>query len=147
MIMSHMMVIMFISSFVIQFFFMSIIMVNDVSNIRNTLGKAYLSAIMGLFMVLLEIVLHDVQYKTFSVNKYVILFSILAVSIYFYRKQVAITDKQYLEEMIEHHSMALLTSDEILKKTSNYEVAKIAKNIIQSQTDEIREMNIVSNKL
>lgn len=147
MIMSHMMVIMFISSFVIQFFFMSIIMVNDVSNIRNTLGKAYLSAIMGLFMVLLEIVLHDVQYKTFSVNNYVILFSILAVSIYFYRKQVAITDKQYLEEMIEHHSMALLTSDEILKKTSNYEVAKIAKNIIQSQTDEIREMNIVSNKL
>jgi len=141
------MVIMFISSFVIQFFFMSIIMVNDVSNIRNTLGKAYLSAIMGLFMVLLEIVLHDVQYKTFSVNNYVILFSILAVSIYFYRKQVAITDKQYLEEMIEHHSMALLTSDEILKKTSNYEVAKIAKNIIQSQTDEIREMNIVSNKL
>jgi hypothetical protein len=118
-----------------------------VSNIRNTLGKAYLSAIMGLFMVLLEIVLHDVQYKTFSVNNYVILFSILAVSIYFYRKQVAITDKQYLEEMIEHHSMALLTSDEILKKTSNYEVAKIAKNIIQSQTDEIREMNIVSNKL
>jgi Domain of unknown function (DUF305) len=147
MLMSHMMVIMFISSFVIQFFFMSIIMVNYVSNIRNTLGKAYLSAIMGLFMVLLEIVLHDVQYKTFSVNKYVILFAILAVSIYFYRKQVAITDKQYLEEMIEHHSMALLTSDEILKKTSNYEVAKIAKNIIQSQTDEIREMNIVSNKL
>jgi uncharacterized protein (DUF305 family) len=43
--------------------------------------------------------------------------------------------------------MALLTSEEILKKTSNYDVAKIAKNIIQKQTDEIREMNIVVSKL
>ena len=42
--------------------------------------------------------------------------------------------------MIEHHSMALLTSEEILKKTDNYDIAKLAKNIIQTQSDEINTM-------
>jgi uncharacterized protein (DUF305 family) len=60
--------------------------------------------------------------------------------IYLYRKQVAITDKQYLEGIIENHSVDLLTSEEILKKTDNYDVAKIAKNIIQRHQDEIREI-------
>jgi len=60
-----------------------------------------------------------------------------------YRKQVAIKDKQYLEGMIEHHSMGILTSEEILKKTDNYDVAKLAKNIIQTQKDEIRIMKSI----
>jgi uncharacterized protein (DUF305 family) len=63
-----------------------------------------------------------------------------------YRKQVAINDKQYLEGMIEHHSMALFTSEEILKKTNDYNIAKLAKNIIQTQTDEIKEMRDLINK-
>jgi uncharacterized protein (DUF305 family) len=49
--------------------------------------------------------------------------------------------------MIEHHSMALLTSEEILKKTDNYNVAKLGKNIIQKQKDEIREMKDLVNKV
>ena len=48
--------------------------------------------------------------------------------------------KVYMSSMIEHHSMGLLTSEEILKKSDNYDVVKIAKNIIQTQTDEIRIM-------
>jgi uncharacterized protein (DUF305 family) len=42
--------------------------------------------------------------------------------------------------MIEHHSMALLTSEKILEKTDNYNVAKIAKDIRQQQQDEINSM-------
>ena len=53
---------------------------------------------------------------------------------------------QYLNGMIEHHSMAILTSEEILKKTDNYDVAKLAKNIIQAQKDEIREMERLVKK-
>jgi len=48
--------------------------------------------------------------------------------------------------MIEHHSMALLTSEEILKKTNDYNIAKLAKNIIQTQTDEIRDMRKLLKK-
>ena len=143
---THTMVVMFVGSFIIQYFLMSTIMANKMENITNSLGKAYLSIIMGLYMVLLEIMMHDHHYHVLSLNLYAIIFAALALFIYLYRKQVAINDKQYLEGMIEHHSMGILTSEEILKKTDNYDVAKIAKNIIQTQKDEIREMKILIGK-
>ena len=42
--------------------------------------------------------------------------------------------------------MALFTSQEILKKTNDYNIAKLAKNIIQTQTDEIRDMRELLKK-
>jgi uncharacterized protein (DUF305 family) len=42
--------------------------------------------------------------------------------------------------MIEHHSMALLTSEEILQKTSSERVKKLAENIISTQEKEIEYM-------
>jgi len=140
---SHTMIVMFIGSFIIQYFLMPPIMVNTRSEITNNLGKVYMSVTMGLFMVLLEVMMHDHQYDVLSLNLYAILIVGLVLFIYLYRKQVAIKDKQYLEGMIEHHSMALLTSEEILKKTDNYDVAKLAKNIIQTQKDEIRMMKSI----
>jgi hypothetical protein len=101
---------------------------------------------MGLFMVFIEVMMHDHQYHVLSVNWYAILFALLALFTYLYRKQIAINDKQYLEGMIEHHSMGLFQSEEILKKTDNYDVAKIAKNIIQTQNDELRFMTNLLKK-
>ncbi len=140
---SHTMIVMFIGSFLIQYFLMPPIMVNSRSEITNNLGKVYMSVTMGLFMVLLEVMMHDHQYHVLSLNLYVFLIAGLVLFIYLYRKQVAIKDKQYLEGMIEHHSMGILTSEEILKKTDNYDVAKLAKNIIQTQNDEIRIMKSI----
>lgn len=122
-------------------------MINDIRYFTNNIGKAYLATIMGISMVILEIMMRDHQYHVFSVNWYLILFGLLAMFIYLYRVQAAIYDKQYLEGMIEHHSMALFTSKEILKKTNNYDVAKLAKNIIQTQTDELKAMKELVNKV
>ena len=143
---THTMVIMFVGSFIIQYYLMSPIMVSNRIYITNNIGKAYIATIMGLFMVLLEVMMHDHQYHVFSTNFYIILTALLALFVYLYRKQVAISDTQYLEGMIEHHSMALLTSEQILNKTDNYDVAKLAKNIIQQQEDEIREMRELLKK-
>jgi hypothetical protein len=140
-------IIMFIGSFIIQYFIMPPVMVNNTIYITNNIGKAYMAIFMGLFMVLLEIMMHDHQYGVLSLNLYAILISLLVLFIYLYRNQIAINDKQYLEGMIEHHSMALFTSDEILKKTDNYDIAKLAKNIKSQQTDELRVMNELVNKL
>ena len=137
---THTMVVMFVGSFLIQYFLMPPIMVNNRRYITNNLGKAYMSVIMALFMILLEVMMHDHQYHVLSLNLYAFIIAGLVLFVYLYRKQVAINDKQYLEGMIEHHSMGILTSEEVLKKTDNYDVAKLAKNIIQTQTDEIREM-------
>jgi Ca2+/Na+ antiporter len=126
---------------------MAPIMVNSRADITNNIGKAYMAIIMSLFMILLEIMMHDHHYDVFSLNFYLGIFVALIIFVYLYRKQVSINDKQYLEGMIEHHSMALLTSEEILKKTDNYNVAKLAKNIIQTQTDEIRTMRELADKM
>ena len=120
-------------------------MVNERVNITNNIGKAYIAVIMSLFMILLEVMMHDQQYHVFSINLYVLIFSGIALFVYLYRNQIAVNDKQYLEGMIEHHSMALLTSEEILKKTDNYDVSKLAKNIIQKQNDEIVIMRELLN--
>jgi hypothetical protein len=134
------MLVMFIGSFIVQYFLMPPIMVSNINYITNNVGKAYLATIMALSMVIIEVMMHDHQYHVLSTNWYAILFALLALFTYLYRKQIAVNDKQYLEGMIEHHSMALLTSEEILKKTDNYNVAKLAKNIIQSQSDELITM-------
>jgi Ca2+/Na+ antiporter len=137
---------MFIGSFIIQYFLMPPIMINQVTDFTNSVGKAYVSIIMGIFMVLLEVAMHDHQYDVCSTNFYIALLAVLILFVYLYRKQVAINDKQYLEGMIEHHSMALLTSEEILKKTDDYNIAKLAKNIIQTQETEIKTMKSLLNR-
>ena len=134
------MITMFIGSFIVQYFLMPQIMVNKITYITNNIGKVYLSTIMGLFMVLIEVMMHDHHYRVLSINWYAILFALLAIFTYLYRKQIGIDDKQYLEGMIEHHSMGVFMSDEILKKTDSYDIAKLAKNIIQTQNDELQIM-------
>ena len=143
---THTILIMFVGSFIIQYFLMPPIMVSENAYITNNIGKAYMAVIMGLFMVVLEIMMHDHEHNMLSLNLYAIFIVILALFVYLHRKQVAIDDKQYLEGMIEHHSMGIFTSEEILKKTDNYEVAKIAKNIIQTQNDELRAMRELIDK-
>jgi hypothetical protein len=143
---THTMVVMFVGSFLIQYFLMPPIMVNNRVYITNNIGKAYMSVIMALFMILLEVMMHDHQYHVLSLNLYAFIIAGLVLFVYLYRKQVYINDKQYLEGMIEHHSMGILTSEEILKKSDNYNVVKIAKNIIQTQQDEIKIMREILNK-
>ena len=137
---AHTLIVMFLGSFIIQYFLMSSIMTNSFENIKNSLGKFYLSVIMGLYMMILEIMMHDHQYAVFSMKYYIFFGCLLGFFIYLYRAQKYITDKEYLKEMIEHHSMALLTSNKVLEKTDDYNVSKLAKNIIQKQEDEIRDM-------
>jgi len=137
---THSILFMFVGSFIVQYFIMPPIMVSKLSYVTNNIGKAYLATIMALFMVLIEVMMHDHQYHVLSANSYGILFALLALFTYLYRNQIAINDKQYLEGMIEHHSMALFQSEEILKKTDDYKIAKLAKNIIQTQTDELKIM-------
>jgi hypothetical protein len=126
---------------------MSLVMVNDLANITFNLGKLYISFFMGILMGLIEVIMEDYFSNVISWNYYFILLSLLSISYIFYSMQIGITDKEYLKEMIEHHSMALLTSEEINKKTSNYKVKKLSSDIISSQTEQIDYMkNLLANK-
>jgi len=133
--------IMMIGSFIIQYFIMSAIMTNAPTNIRATTGKFYISTIMALLMGLLEVGMHDYYMASFSTIFYLALSFVLIIFVHLYRNQVYIEDKDSLNEMIEHHSMALLTSEEILQKTNSERVKRLAENIIATQRKEIDYMN------
>jgi hypothetical protein len=94
----------------------------------------------------LDVIMFDQRYGVISYHLYTLFLSFIALFTYLYRKQIAVNNKQYLEGMIEHHSMSIFTSEEILKKTNDYHIAKLAKNIIQTQNDEIKMMMDLKNK-
>ena len=132
---THTMIIMFIGSFIIQYFLMPPIMVNTLSDITNNIGKAYMATIMGLFMVLLDMLMN----KTHIQHIFIVLLLIF-LTIYLYKIQFGVDDKNYIREMIEHHSMALLTSKKILEKTKNPAVINFATKIVVTQENEIEDM-------
>lgn len=131
---------MMIGSFLIQMLVMSRIMTNSPTNITFSVGKFYMSVIMALLMGLLEVLMYDIHMRIISLYYYAGLFFMLCLCIYLYRNQMYIEDKDYLEEMIEHHSMAILTSNEILQKTKSERVKKLAETILTTQEKEIEYM-------
>ena len=131
---------MMIGSFIIQLTVVSGIMTNSYKNITFSTGKFYMSVIMAVLMGLIEVLMFDVHMRTISGIYYLSLFFVLVMFVYLYRNQFYIDDKEYLNEMIEHHSMALLTSEEILQKTHSERVKKLATNIISTQEKEIDYM-------
>lgn len=139
-------IVMFIGSFIIQYFLIPPIMVNSIKDITNNVGKFYTVIIMCLLMGTLDVIMFDQRYGVISYHLYTLFLSFIALFTYLYRKQIAVNNKQYLEGMIEHHSMSIFTSEEILKKTNDYHIAKLAKNIIQTQNDEIKMMMDLKNK-
>ena len=136
-----------ISSFVIQYIFMSLMMTNSYRNITFSLGKFYMSSIMALTMAFVEVLMNDIHFGTININYYLAIVFLLVAFIYLYRNQMYIDDKEYLKEMIEHHSMALLTSEEILQKTHTENVKKLAENIVETQEKEIECMNYLLTNL
>jgi len=119
---------------------MSLIMSNAVSNITFSVGKFYLSVIMGLLMGFVEVAMYDYHMQMFSLPYYLSLVIGLTVFIFLYKTQQYINDEEYVKEMIEHHSMALLTSEAILQKTDSERVKKLAENIAKTQEAEISYM-------
>lgn len=130
---------MFIGMFIIQYVFMSYIQANRSEDITNSVGKFYMCTMMGLFMALLSIILNPM----FNTRRFLITCSLLAITIYLYKIQFGIGDKNYLREMIEHHSMALLTSKEILVKSRNPSVINLATRILTTQEKEIDDMKYI----
>ena len=131
---------MMIFSFIIQYYVMSYIMTDNPKNITNSLGKFYISSMMSVLMGILEVTMNNFMMKKISWNYYTILFVLLFTLLILYKKQIGINDTQYLNEMIEHHSMAILTSNEILGKTEDYKIKKLASDIKITQQDEIKTM-------
>ena len=139
--------IMFIGSFIIQFIIMSLIMTNSIYDITISYGKLYISLIMAFSMCIIELYMFNLSTPSYlSKLLYIPFFIIILVLIYLYRNQSYIKDKEYLKEMIEHHSMAILTSRNISKITDNNDIKQFSNNIINNQQKEIELMKDLLKK-
>ena len=127
--------IMFFGMFVISFLTMPFVMINSPSDWRPSVNQAYAAIFMGATMVILEAFMHPMpKYAWF------ITISIIIASIYAIRNQIGVSSREYLHDMIPHHSMAVLTSKAQIKNRENMQIANLAETIYNNQKDEIRYM-------
>jgi hypothetical protein len=110
------------------------IWVDNVGDMRFHLNDVYMALLMTSWMVLL-----DAAYKGRFIVAIIGLISV-GVVIYLIRKQVFVNVCQFSKGMIPHHSMAIRMAKEIKTKTTDDDVIKLADNIINSQTEEIKLM-------
>ena len=128
------------------------VFINAMNILANKFDDLYFSAptliysalFMASNMCILEILMYYDMHKEFKLNLFIcfVLFSFFCV--FLLRQQLGVNDNGYLKRMISHHSTAITTSKEILKKTNSIQVAKIAKDIISTQ---IKEINLMKNLL
>ncbi len=132
------------ASFFIHYFFMSAFMTAEpAADIRPSLGKFYAAAVMALLMIIIEIAMHHASHPYMSLWIYVAPAALIVALVAAYRQQYGVGERQYLEEMIEHHSMAILTSQRILEKQPAAPVARIAAGILETQKKEIAAMRAI----
>ena len=135
---------------IIMFVIMTItgILFNPMNVLAYRISDLYISTTLiygGLLMASNMIWAHEI-YHYFSMSHFNILIFMLgiilslSVSGLLLRKQLNISDKQWLKRMISHHSTALTTSHKIYNRSNNPKVKKLAKEIIETQEREIKLM-------
>ena len=124
---------MFTSMVVFHLGIMPFIMIDSPDDYRISLNQVYMAVIMGSFMVFVEGLMHPLPLGVWALFVTLFVGCWLAV-----RNQWGITDKQYLLDMIPHHSMAVLTSKHVVSRHSA--VHELARAILDTQIREIQEM-------
>lgn len=135
-------IIMFIVMIIIGMLFNPMnILAYRLNDLYISLTLFYGGILMASNMIWAHEIVHYLSMGNFNINVFIvgILLSIL-VSKILLRGQLLVDDKQWLRRMISHHSTALTTSNNILKNTTNPNLKKLAKEIIDTQEREIKLM-------
>ncbi len=96
------------------------------------LSTCVMAVVMLLFM------LHMLKNKKINIAILVVSVLVFATSFFLMRNQTTIDDVDYMEGMIPHHSIAILTSKRA--NITDPRVRELADDIIEAQEKEIREM-------
>ncbi|MDX1584985.1 MAG: DUF305 domain-containing protein [Thermoanaerobaculia bacterium] len=102
--------------------------------------RLFMTMIMGASMIVIMLGFMLGMYKNTKANIAIFIgaFLLLAISIWLVRSQVTVSGVDYMEGMIPHHSIAILTSERA--QIEDPRVRKLANEIIEAQRREIKEM-------
>ncbi|WP_456272343.1 DUF305 domain-containing protein [Bacillus sp. AK031] len=102
--------------------------------------RAYMALLMGATMAVIMLAFMTHMLKNKKANIGIVIGSVLifGVSLFLMRSQTLVDDQDYMEAMIPHHSIAILTSERA--EISDPRVKELSKEIIEAQRKEIAEM-------
>ena len=102
--------------------------------------RVFMALIMGaaMMVIMLSYMLHMYQSRTANIAIYVSAIVLFGAALWLVRSQVTVDDVDYMEGMIPHHSIAILTSERA--QIQDLRVRELADEIIDAQRREIKEM-------
>lgn len=109
--------------------------------------RLFMILIMGGAMIIIMLLYMHHMYKNHSKNIAILALGVVLIagSIWLVRSQVTVSDVDYMEGMIPHHSIAILTSDR--SQIKDIRVRELADKIIKAQRKEIMEMQWLINDI
>lgn len=102
--------------------------------------RLFMTLIMGGAMMIIMLTFMLKMYKDIWINAAIFIGAVLMLllSIWLIRSQVTVDEVDYMEGMIPHHSIAILTSERAAIEDPR--VRELAEEIIKAQRREIKEM-------
>ncbi len=102
--------------------------------------RTYMALIMGAAMAIIMLSYMIGMYNNRRANIAIYVGSIIVfiIALWLVRSQTTVDDISYMRAMIPHHSIAILTSERA--NITDPRVRELADQIIESQVEEIREM-------
>lgn len=109
--------------------------------------RLFMTLIMGGSMIIIMLLYMLNMYRNRNLNSVILAVGVLmmAGSLWLVRSQKTVTDTDYMEGMIPHHSIAILTSKRAQIK--DVRVRELADKIIEAQRREIMEMQWLINDI
>ena len=128
------------TSMIAMFFLMYVHSYQILDHARFSETRLFMTMIMGASMTIIMLFFMRGMYKNRRANAAIFISAglMLLLSIWLVRSQVTVTGVDYMEGMIPHHSIAILTSERA--RIEDVRVRKLADEIIEAQRREIREM-------
>ena len=102
--------------------------------------RLYMNLLMTAIMAVVMLWFMRHMYTDKKMNQFILGGSValFAVALFLVRSQTLVDDVDYMEAMIPHHSIAILTSERA--QITDPRVRELADNIIKAQREEIAEM-------
>ncbi|MEO0518039.1 MAG: DUF305 domain-containing protein [Cyanobacteria bacterium P01_A01_bin.116] len=129
------------TSIVVMFFLMYVHSYQVLEHARFSDTRVYMALIMGAAMMVIMLSFMLNMYKNRKANIAIFLSAILlfGASLWLVRSQFFVNDVDWMEGMIPHHSIAILTSERA--QIDDVRVRELADEIIEAQRREINEMD------
>ncbi len=128
------------TSIVVMFFLMYLHSYQILDHAWFSETRVYMALIMGaaMMVIMLSYMLHMYKSRSMNIAIYVGAIVLFGASLWLVRSQITVSDVDYMEGMIPHHSIAILTSERA--QIQDIRVRELADKIIEAQRREIKEM-------